>query len=201
MQAGARRYFTTVPDNPAERGLAVKLDSKNFVVSNADYPPSWLLSPGTNTQFAESCYGTWNQCEQVTNGKFRYALKKEALPADGYDYFTSRFFEVSWGRYKDNWGSVTGKTDLFATIAYTDPGADKADADANTTLVWQVQVADGGNNVNWNTHGAYYNNWRLRCITADCSVDGNQLRFSGNSKVSTVSLDGATAQWKTFTIR
>lgn len=196
MQAGARGYAQSTPSDPQERGLTVKLDPNFFTISNADYPPAWVMEPGAGNQFAENCSPIQFYCGTLPE-KYRYALKQVVMPTDGFNYFTSRIFETSWNISNDNRGSVTGKTDLFATIAYTPQSKlGKADPDNSMTVVWQVQVAYGGDG-----NGGYYNNWRLRCITADCSVDGNKLRFEGNAKVKAVSLDGAYGQWKTFTIQ
>lgn len=194
QKAGVSGYARQLPSDPQSRGFTVKLDPQYFTVNNAAYPPSWLLEPGANNSFPESCYSTDTTYCDTLPEHIRYVLKQAAMPTDGYSYFTSRIFEHSWDISSTNRGNVTGKTDLFTTFAYTPQGANKStDPDADTTLVWQVQLGTSGSE-------GYYHDWRLRCITADCSVDGNKLRFYGHKKVSTVSLDGSTAGWKTFTI-
>ena len=188
--------FADQPPEPSLRSLTVKLDANRFVINNGEYPPAWLMEPDATHRFPESCNTSGSRCYHVVD-PFRYALRKIDMPADGYNYYTSRFLESHWNIDSQSWGQITGKPDIVvATIAYTPESKLSTNStDATTTLVWQVQLTK------WEVAYPYYNNWRLRCITADCSVDGNKLRFKGNSKVKTVSLDGAYGQWKTFTIQ
>lgn len=197
QQAGIRGYTTAIPSDPQTRGLAFKLDPQRFTVSNADYPPKWVLETGATTQYLENCWSTFTgQCEEFArSGQFRYVLKQEPATGDGYSYFTSRHYETSWDNGASNRGHVTSdKKNLFATFAYTLPRSGSGDDDM--TLVWQVELAGGGAG-----KGAFYNNWRLRCITADCSVSGDALNFDTPTRTRTVSVNGGTAAWKSFTVR
>ena len=193
--AGARGlHYAVIPDALEARGLAVKMNPQSFDVFNGDYPPSWLIEPGATNQYAESCSASHSRCDEEPE-KYRYVIKKVDGPADGNAYYTSRIAERSWDISKDNWGRLWGKTPLFATIAYTpDKRAAAGAADMSTTLVWQVELQS-------NSWGAYHNNWRLRCLTADCTVDGDKLRFSNHARVRTVSLTGPMDGWKTFSIQ
>jgi hypothetical protein len=118
----------------------------------------------------------------------RYIMRKESnLSIDGFEYFTSR---------------ISARSDtndyITATISYTVP-AGKA-IDSGTTLVWQVELKDSALTDKNNPPHPFTSQWRLRCVSADCSVDGDHLRFKHNSSVSRVSLEGPREGWKSFVI-
>lgn len=176
---------------PGSWGLAVRLDRARFHVTNQDLLASGvdLNRSDTSVKYAESC--DWGNYLYWA-GNYRYVMRETPVAwyDDGNAYFTSRLQE-------DNYCQSRGNEYLAATLSYT--------ADANTpALVWQVEVTK--------SHWLYYsgplllrppyrNQWRLRCVTDECSANGNSLVFKSRGQTRTVTLVGDIDSWKTFQIQ
>ena len=179
-------YNTYMPSvDPTKNSLAVKWDPKQFTLNNESWPHSGTVSPFNSFEMYEKCTGIYI-CPKMINT--RYIMRKESsLSIDGFEYFTSR---------------ISARSDtndyITATISYTVP-AGKA-IDSGTTLVWQVELKDSALTDKNNPPHPFTSQWRLRCVSADCSVDGDHLRFKHNSSVSRVSLEGPREGWKSFVI-
>lgn len=190
-KAGLADLYTPVANEDYNRGLAMKLATKNFRVFNGD-TPKWLMEPGADHFYDERCAYAWDDYRCATYERVRYALKKlESLTADGYEYYSSRYREDTiW---------TSAHQDIFATVSYTpDASAARLNSDDGKTIVWQVQVVGGKSGQYFD--GPYKNSYRLRCITPDCSVEGNKLKFNNNKSVRYVSVSGGANEWKTFKI-
>ena len=172
-------------DDHSKNGLTVKLNPTQFKVNNEPFPPKWIMSPMTSYTYAETCHTVF--CKSGGGGSRYVMLKDLSLPADSFEYFTSRLD-----------ANEVGEQYIAATVSYTTPAG--TGADNSTTIVWQVELQDDvQHNYNGYRH-PFQSLWRLRCLTADCSVDGNDLKFANNSAVGRVSLTGARDGWKSFVI-
>lgn len=177
-------------------GLAVKMPQKSFAISNnSNYPPSAYLEPGANFSYLQTCESSYSQsniCQMASSERFILKkLKSDAI----FDYYTSGYRESNYSMSRNDFVTITGKTPLIATVAYTpEPSMAGAGTDTGVTLIWQVLIGDTNSDQR-------LNNWRMRCLTDDCSADGNTLRFKGNSLVGSVSLPYNATDWRTFEIK
>lgn len=182
---------TTVPDlNPAKNSLAVKWDPILFMLNNESWPHSGTVSPYNSFELYENCKLNI-YCKSMTNT--RYIMRKESsLSVDGFEYFTSRINSRNIPTFGNDYY-------ITATISYTVPAG--KGIDSGTTLIWQVELQDSElTGYEYGTPHPFTSQWRLRCVSADCSVDGDHLRFKHNSSVSRVSLEGPRDGWKSFVI-
>ena len=182
-----RQYYPW--DDHSKNGLTVKLNPKEFAVNNEPFPPKRIMSPNASYKYPETCNHDCNSLPGQGGGA-RYVMTKDlSLPASDFEYFTSRLDATE-----------VGEQYIAATISYTVPAG--KGADSGTTLVWQVELQDDVlHEYGYNGYShPFQSAWRLRCLTADCSVDGDHLRFKHNSSVSRVSLEGPRDGWKSFVI-
>ena len=181
-------YYSPPPPDAAQHGLAAKVDPKMFAVNNHPIWPKWIMEPDATYTYKEFCYDTY--CKVAEGEGTRYLMKK-LKSVDGFDYFTSRFDESKTYDSTNDY--------IAATVAYTVP-AGKGD-ESGTTLVWQVELRDDlAHNYNNYPH-PYQSQWRLRCLTADCSASGDHLVFENNGQAGRITLEGPKDSWKSFVVR
>jgi hypothetical protein len=173
------------PTDPAMRGLAVKVKPKEIKVNNEPFPPKWIMSPKADYQYTESYY---SQTSGNTSYDARFVMLRDVS-------LTDSFFEYFSSRYNTPW---TGESYLASTLAYTVP--ENKGVDSGSTLVWQVELTGVPKSDTGSGSFPFKNDWRLRCLTADCSVEGDHLVFKNNSGVRSISLIGPKDGWKSFVI-
>jgi hypothetical protein len=187
-QTGSDVLIYNPSDEAGENGLAVKLDPKLFAVNNQPLWPKWIMEPYATHIYAERCDSP--ACKETVDGGQRYVMKK-LQSADGIDQFTSRLDAT-----KSNYDEPNDY--IAATVSYTVPAG--KGVESGTTLVWQVELRDDLSKT-YNYAHPYQSQWRLRCLTADCSASDDHLVFENNDQAGRITLEGLKNSWKSFVVK